>query len=111
MTYMPGILETAVLSCFSHVQLFATLWTIVCQAVVRGIPQARILECVAISYSRVSSQSRDQTHVPHVSCTGKQILYHCTTWEALMPMVNGQFFKGMKCTKNENVVKTSLQIF
>ena len=39
---------------------------------VRGISQARILERVAISFFRKSSQSRDQTHV---SCTGRWILY------------------------------------
>ena len=37
---------------FSHVQLFATPWTVVHQApFVHGIFQARILEWVAISYS------------------------------------------------------------
>ena len=40
---------------------------------VRGIFQARILEWVAISYSRRSSRPRDQTHV---SCIGRQILYY-----------------------------------
>ena len=33
---------------------------------VHGILQARILEWVAISFSRVSSQSRDQTWVSHI---------------------------------------------
>ena len=49
-----------------------------------GILQARILEWVAISYSRGSSWLKDQTHVSCVSCTGRQILYHCRffTWEA-----------------------------
>ena len=42
-----------------------------------GISQARILEWVAIPFSRGSSHPRDC-----VSCTGRQILYHCTTWEA-----------------------------
>ena len=42
---------------------------------VHGIFQARILEWVAISYSRGSSWPRDQTHVSYVSCTGSQILY------------------------------------
>ena len=46
---------------------------------VHGISQARILEWVAISYSRGSSQPRDQTHI---SCFGMQILYHWATWEA-----------------------------
>ena len=43
---------------------------------VYGILQARILECVAISSSRGSSQPRDWTHVSLVSCTGRQVLYH-----------------------------------
>ena len=42
---------------------------------VRGILQARILQWVAISYSRGSSQPRDQTCVSCISCTGRQILY------------------------------------
>ena len=37
---------------------------------VHGIFQARILERVAISFSRGSSQHRDQTHVPCISCIG-----------------------------------------
>ena len=40
---------------------------------VHGILQARILEWVAISFSRGSSWSKDWTHV---SCIGRQILYH-----------------------------------
>ena len=42
---------------------------------VHGILQARILEWVAISSSRGSSQPRDQTHVSCVSFIGRQILY------------------------------------
>ena len=38
-----------------------------------GIFQARIRECIAISFSRGSSQSRDWTHVFCVSCIGRQI--------------------------------------
>ena len=41
-----------VLRHFSRVQLFATPWTITHQAPVHGILQARILEWVAISFSR-----------------------------------------------------------
>ena len=40
---------------------------------VHGISQARILEWVAISFSRGSFQPRDQTSV---SCTGTWIIYH-----------------------------------
>ena len=49
---------------------------------VRGIFQARILEWVAISFSRKSSQSRNWTHIFCISCIGRWILYHWTTWEA-----------------------------
>ena len=43
-----------------------------------GISQVRILERVAISFSRGSSRPEDQTLV---SCVGRQILYHCAPWE------------------------------
>ena len=46
---------------------------------VHRILQARILEWVAISSSRRSSQSKDQIQV---SCIGRGILYHWATWEA-----------------------------
>ena len=46
---------------------------------VHGISQARILEWVAIFFSRGSSQLGDQTQI---SCTGSQILYHQATREA-----------------------------
>ena len=49
---------------------------------VYGVFQARILEWAAVSFSRVSSLPRDQTHVSRVSCIGRKILYHCATWEA-----------------------------
>ena len=46
---------------------------------VHGVFQTRMLEWVAISYSRGSSQPRDRGPV---SCIGRQIIYHCVTWEA-----------------------------
>ena len=42
---------------------------------VHGILQARILEWVAMLFW-ASSQARDQTHIPYVSCIGRQGLYH-----------------------------------
>ena len=50
---------------------------------VHGILQARMLERVAISFSRGSSWPRDWTCVSWISCIGRQIL-HTTraTWEA-----------------------------
>ena len=48
---------------------------------VHGILQARILESVAISFSKGSSQPRDRNRVSFISCIGRQILYHGATWE------------------------------
>ena len=44
-----------------------------------GIVHARILEWVAVSFSRGSFWPRDQTHI---SCVGRQILYHWVTWRS-----------------------------
>ena len=63
----------------SHVQLFV----IPLGSSVHGIFWARILEGVAISFSRGSSQPRDQIHVSCVSCNDRQILYYCATWDPL----------------------------
>ena len=49
---------------------------------VHGMFQARILEWVAISSSRGTSQPRDQTHISCISCIGKWILYHWAIWKA-----------------------------
>ena len=50
------------LSLFGHVKLFVTLWTVACQAPLSmGILQARILEWVAMPFSRGSSWPRDKT--------------------------------------------------
>ena len=56
-----------VLSHFSHVQLFVTLWAVAHH----GILQAGILEYVAIPFSRGSSRLRDQTHI---SCSTGRFL-------------------------------------
>ena len=53
---------------------------------VHGIFQARILELGAISYSTGSSRLRNWTCVACNFCIGRQILYHCATWEALRHM-------------------------
>ena len=42
---------------------------------VHGLPQARILEWVAISFSRRSSWPRGQIQVSYASCVGRQVLY------------------------------------
>ena len=48
----------------SHVQLFVTTWTGPTGSSVLGILQARILEWVAIPFSRASSQPKDWTWSP-----------------------------------------------
>ena len=80
----PTGIHARMLSCFSHGRLFATPGTVVPPgSSVHAILQARILEWVAMSSSRGSSQPRDRTRVSHVSCIGRWILYPCVTWEAV----------------------------
>ena len=52
----------------SQVQLFVIPWAVACQApLFMGILQARILEWVAISFSRGSSKYRDWTQISHIA--------------------------------------------
>ena len=51
----------------SCVWLSAIPWTVAHQAPVHGILQARILEWVAISFSKGSSCPRDQTHMSYLA--------------------------------------------
>ena len=61
----------------SVVSTSATLWTIARQAPsVHGISQARILEWVVMPSFRGSSWPKNRTHISHVSCTGRWVLYH-----------------------------------
>ena len=46
---------------------------------VHGIFQARILEWVAISFSKEESRPRDRTHVSCISCIDRWILHYRTT--------------------------------
>ena len=65
--------SVCVLTCFSHVHLFVTPWTVTWQAPLSmGFLQARILEWVAISLSKGTSRPRDLTWVSCVSCIGKR---------------------------------------
>ena len=96
---MPSFSLKFKLCCAKSLQLCLTL----CDATdrsppgssVREILQARILEWVAISFSRESSQPRDRTRISYVSCTGRQILYDYTTWEAQFRLpASKSLFKG-----------------
>ena len=48
---------------------------------VHGNFQAKVLEWVAISFSRGSSWPRDWARVFCISCTGRLILHHWATWK------------------------------
>ena len=58
---------------------------------VHGIFQARILEWVAISFSKRFSRPKDQTCIFSVSCIGRWVLYHWSTWEVLWVPVLSKF--------------------
>ena len=66
-------------SCFS----FETPWTAGPRgSCVHGIFQAWVLEWVAISYSRGSPQTSDETFISCIACIGRWIPYCWGTWEA-----------------------------
>ena len=47
-----------------------------------------------ISFSRGSSQPRNQIRMFRISCTGRQLLYHCATWEFTLHISDCQFSEG-----------------
>ena len=55
---------------------------------VHGISQARILDWVAIFFSRGYFQPRDGISI---SCIGRQILYQLATWEAMVASISSIF--------------------
>ena len=59
-----------------------------------GIIPTRILEWVAIPFSRGSSQPRDRTCVSSIDM---QIFYHWTTWEAIKSLPVDIFLQGFGC--------------
>ena len=76
--FSPALSLCVCVQWFSHVWLVTSL-SDPCSppgSSVRGIFQVRILEWVALSFSRRSSWPRDWTCIPFVSCTGNQILCH-----------------------------------
>ena len=62
------------LSRFSRVQLYDAMDCSPPGSSVHGILQARILEWIAMSSSRGSSQSRDRTCISYVSYIGRRVL-------------------------------------
>ena len=77
-------------------------WTVACQAPLSmGFPMVRILEWVAVSFSRGSSWPRVQTCV---SCIGRRILYHWATRDCLVSGGRSEFLSesfGLDCFQLE----------
>ena len=103
-----------VLRQFSHNWLITTT-LIVCSSLgssVHGILQAQILELVAIPFSRGSSWPRDWTHVSHVSCNGRRVLYYWAMEEA--PSIISQEcalrLLGFQGWKQDNKIPLSLDL-
>ena len=61
---------------------------------VHGILQAKILKWVAMPSSRESSQSRDETRISYISCTGRQVLYHQCHRESPGSLVTRETSRG-----------------
>ena len=77
-----GLAELLLFELLGHVWLFCNPMDYSLPgSSVYGIFQERILEWVAISFSRESSRPRDLTHAFYLSCIGRWILYHWTIWE------------------------------
>ena len=80
-----GIIFYSSMSACLVVQLCPILWDLLDCSLpgfsVHGIFQARILDCVAISYSRGSSRPSDWTWFSCISCIVRWILYHSDTWD------------------------------
>ena len=72
---------------------------------VYGIFHARILEWVAISYSRGSSKLKEWTHISCVSCIAGWFFTHWTTWEALMLRLNK--FMAREFSRGKTTFQTS----
>ena len=69
--------HVCMLNCFSRVQLFATLWTLVHQApLFRGFSRQEYWSGLPYPSPGESSWPRDRTHIIYTSCIGRQILYH-----------------------------------
>ena len=96
----------------SVIQLCPTLWNPTdCSppdSSVHGLSQERIPEWVAISFSRGSSWPRDWNHLSCISCIGRQILYHCATWESPLDILSKS--QRFRCTRKVLGEKSNAEI-
>ena len=69
-------LNVCVLSCFSCIQLFATLWTVVCKAPPSmGFSRQEYWSGLPCPPPGGSSQPRDWSHISCVSCSGRRVFF------------------------------------
>ena len=89
---------------FSQVQLFVTPMDCSLPGFsVHGILQARILESVAMHFSRESSRPRDWTWFSYVSCIGRWFFTSSTTWEAQVGRIDLPLNEMENCRRNNFV--------
>ena len=87
----------------SFIRLFATPWTVACQAPLSmGIFQARILEWIAMSSSRGSSQPRDRTQISCITCGFFTIW--ATRKTSILDWLAYPFFKGSSWPRDQTGV-------
>ena len=75
---------------------------------VHGILQARIMKWVAMPSSRGSFRPMDWTHISHVSCISRRVLYTSTTWEALLLLLLRRFSRVRLCATPETAAHQAL---
>ena len=87
--------HVCMLSHFSHVWLCVTPWTVAQQAPLpMGFSRQEYWQGLSCLPSRGSYQPRDQTHVSHVFCIGRPVLYH---WHHLGSPYNTWKWKLLLC--------------
>ena len=101
------LLQLCVLNHLSCVQLFVTVWTVVCQAPL-SMGFCRIPEWVAMPYSRGSFQSRNQSCISYVSCIGSELFTTDATWEAPIAIVF-QFPVKLMCPRSFAVRRKKIE--
>ena len=85
------VCSVCVLSC---VQPFATPWTVAGQAPLSmGLSRQEYWSELPFPPPGDLPWPRDRTFVFCISCTGRQILYHCTSWEALVRLSRKMSFR------------------
>ena len=71
------VVHACMLSHFSRVRLFATPSTVACKApLCIGFSRQEYWNGLSCTLPQGIFPPRDRTHIPHISCIGRQVLYH-----------------------------------